>query len=102
MESIDIERKETLEYALFGKIFSAYATRDGESTFYGLTIEDAGRLKELIPEGRITGDAPATISRQFKFPGELSSGMVISDSGNRAVLCVEHENKRISIVIKLR
>jgi hypothetical protein len=102
MERIDIIRKETLEGRLFGKIFPAHATRDGESVFYGLTLEEAGRLKELIPVGNITGDTPATISRQFKFPSALSSGMIIDDYGNRAVLWVEYDDKRISIFIKLR
>lgn len=102
MESIDIERKETLAGSLFGKIFPAHATRDGESMFYGITPDEAVRIKELIPEGRITGDAPITISRQFKFPDKLSSGMIIDDNGNRTVLWVEYENKRISIIIKLK
>lgn len=101
MENIDIDRKETLEGTFFGNVFPAHATRDGESMFYGLTLEEAGRLKELIPIGRITGDAPATISRQFKFPSALSSGMMI-DYRNRAILWVEYDNKRISVIIKLK
>lgn len=102
MDRIDLVRQETLEGRLFGKIFPAHAIRNGEGMFYGLTLREAGRLKELIPEGTITGDAPATISRQFKFSGELSSGMIIDDNGNRAILWVEYENKKISIIIKLR
>ena len=102
MEGIEIERKGTLEGTLFGKISPAYATRDGEIVFYGLTVEETGRLKELIPEGRITGDAPMTISRQFRFPDKLSSGMIIDENGNRTVLWVEYGSKRISIIIKLR
>jgi hypothetical protein len=102
MEGIEIERKEILEGTLFGKISPAHATRDGDSVFYGLTVEEAGRLKELIPEGMITGGAPMTISRQFRFPDELSSGMIIDENGNRTVLWVECGSKRISIIIKLR
>lgn len=102
MECIDIERKETLEGTLFGKIYPAHVTRDSESVFYGLTIEEAGKLKGLIPEGRITGDAPMTISRQFVFPDKLPSGMIIDENGDSTIIWVEYESKRISIIIKLR
>jgi hypothetical protein len=99
MKSIDIFREDTLEGSLFGKVLPAHATRDGESMFYGLTVEEAGKLKELIPVGMITGDAPATISRQFKFPSVIPSGMMI-DYINRIVLWVEYDGNRISIIIK--
>lgn len=101
MEQIVIERKEDVfrpENMLFGiGIFPAHATRDDESLFFGLTIEEANKLKELIPEGKITGDAEIFSSRQFKFPCELPSGIMIYV--DKIELWVEYGSKRISILI---
>lgn len=55
-------------------------------------------MKELIPEGTITGDAPIFSSRQFKFPSELSSGLMLYLDRN-IELWVEYACKRISILI---
>lgn len=79
-------------------VFPAHATRDNESMFYGLTIDEANQLKELIPEGSITGDAPLFSSRQFKFPSELPSGIMLYIDRN-IELWVEYAGKRISIMI---
>lgn len=101
MENIVIKRIEDIfrpENMLFGVgIFPAHATRDDESMFYGLTIEEANKLKELIPEGTVTGDAAIFSSRQFKFPCELPSGMLTYS--DRLELWVEYASKRISIII---
>lgn len=102
MEHIVIKRSKDVfrpENMLLGVgIFPAHATRDNESMFYGLTIEEADKLKELIPEGMITGDAAIFSSRQFKFPSDLSSGMLIYL--DRSIeLWVEYASKRISILI---
>lgn len=87
------------ENMLFGVgIFPAHATRDNESMFYGLTIEESNKLKELIPEGRITGDVPGCSSRQFKFPSIFPSGIIMS-GGKSIELWVEYGGKRISILI---
>lgn len=102
MENIVIKRKKDVfrpENMLLGVgIFPAHATRDSESMFYGLTIEEANKLKELIPEGRITGDAAIFSSRQFKFPSELPSGM-LTYLDRSIELWVEYASKRISIII---
>ncbi len=69
MEHITIKREKDVfnpENMMLGiGIFPAHATRDDESMFYGLTIEEADKLKELIPEGRITGNVDIFSSRQF-------------------------------------
>ena len=102
MEYITIKREKDVfdpENMLLGiGIFPAHATRDNESMFYGLTIDEANQLKELIPEGRITGDAPLFSSRQFKFPSELPSGIMLYIDRN-IELWVEYASKRISIMI---
>ncbi len=102
MEQILIKREKDVfrpENMLLGVgIFPAHATRDDESMFYGLTIEESNKLKELIPEGRITGDAPACSSRQFKFPSAIPSGIMMY--ANKSMeLWVEYNGKRISILI---
>ena len=102
MDQIVIKRKEDFfrpdKMMLGVGIFPAHATRDDESIFFGLTIDEANKLKELISEGRITGDAPIFSSRQFKFPSELPSGMIAY--GDRSIeLWVEYAGKRISILV---
>lgn len=105
MENIHIKREKNdflPENMLFGiGIFPAHATRDDESVFFGLTVEEADKLKELIPEGMITGDAAIFCSRQFKFPCELPSGMMTYANGT-IELWVEYASKRISISIPIR
>lgn len=102
MEHITINREKDVfnpENMLLGiGVFPAHATRDNVGMFYGLTIEQANKLKELIPEGMITGDAPIFSSRQFKFPSELPSGIMLYIDRN-IELWVEHADKRISIMI---
>lgn len=102
MEYITIKREKDVfnpENMLLGiGVFPAHATRDNVSMFYGLTIEEANKLKELIPEGMITGDAPLFSSRQFKFPSELPSGIMLY-VGRDIELWVEYAGKRISIMI---
>ncbi len=101
IQNIIIERKEVLAGSIFGNIYPAHATRDGESIFWGLTVDEAQRLKELIPEGRITGEHQLFISRQFKFPDQLPSGMII-EKGNKIELWIEYASKRVSIMIRLK
>lgn len=102
MKDITIKRKEDVfrpENMMLGiGIFPAHATRDDESMFYGLTIEEANKLKDLIPEGTITGDDAIFSSRQFKFPCELPSGM-LTYADRTVELWVEYASKRISITI---
>lgn len=105
MENIYIKREKNVflpKNMLFGVgIFPAHATRNDESLFYGLTVEEANKLKELIPEGTITGDADIFSSRQFKFSNRLPSGMMVYMEGT-VELWVEYASKRISIIIPTR
>jgi hypothetical protein len=70
MENIYIKREKNVflpDNMLFGVgIFPAHATRDDESLFVGLTIEDANKLKEVIPDGTRTGDAALQDSLSFR------------------------------------
>ncbi len=87
---------------LFGtRIFPAHCTRDDESIFYGLTVGEADKLKDLIPEGRITGQHEIFTSRQFKFPSELPSGLMFWADGT-IELWVEYARQKISIVIPVK
>lgn len=105
MVSLRFEKDLTIERKghEFSEVFPAHATRDGESLFYGLTIEEADTLKEHIPEGMITGSADIFKSRQFKFPEELPSGIIIEkhDGVYKAKLWAEYARTRISILIAL-
>ncbi len=105
MEIITIKRKEDLfnpKNMFFGtRIYPAHATIDDQSTFYGLTEDEAKKLLDIIPEGMITGQHKMFASRQFKFPSELSSGMMIWDDGTFE-LWVEYASKRISVVIPIK